>query len=429
MTRNAAYLLESEAAHKGTVYFPLFFAVPLALCVVATLALAISGFGAGAHEASAPFAMAVAYADDEEPLSDAKLTALELQQKIEAAQADYSAIREEMDGLQAAIDENRERIGELEEQIPAQQERGERAARELYKLQQDGVGLVDLLLNAGSLDDFLTSFEYVNYLTDANMREIERLAALRDEVDGERAQLEESYAEASARASEAEATLAGLQEAQAEVQRRIEEEARIAAEAAAKAAEQAEHPRDNDKETADKKPDSAKSDEADSSEGKEGESAAEEEPEAEAEPESESEPEPAPEPEPEPEPAAPEPASDEEAFVAEWTARIDAYLAGSPLAGQGATFARAAYTYGVDPRWSPAISFTESGKGAACFLPHNAWGWGSESWGSWEEAINDHVAGLSRGYGYTISLDAARKYCPPNAQAWYDRTKGQMDLI
>ena len=80
-------------------------------------------------------------------------------------------------------------------------------------------------------------------------------------------------------------------------------------------------------------------------------------------------------------------------------------------------------------RWSPAISFTESSKGAVCFLPHNAWGWGSVSWDSWEEAIDAHVRGLARGYGYTISLDAARKYCPPNAVAWYERTLGQMNLI
>ena len=42
-----------------------------------------------------------------------------------------------------------------------------------------------------------------------------------------------------------------------------------------------------------------------------------------------------------------------EAFVSEWTSRINAYLAGSPLAGQGATFAEAAWSNGVDPRWSP----------------------------------------------------------------------------
>ena len=67
----------------------------------------------------------------------------------------------------------------------------------------------------------------------------------------------------------------------------------------------------------------------------------------------------------------------EEAFVQEWTQRIDAYLAGSNLAGHGCDFAQAAWDYGVDPRWSPAISNTESGKGAHCFLPYNACGVGA----------------------------------------------------
>ena len=118
-----------------------------------------------------------------------------------------------------------------------------------------------------------------------------------------------------------------------------------------------------------------------------------------------------------------------EAFIAEWTARIDSYLAGSPLAGQGATFATAAWNNGVDPRWSPAISNTESTKGAHCFLPHNAWGWGSNSWSGWEEAINAHVAGLASGYGYSITYANAAKYCPPNTDHWYNATIAQMQMI
>ena len=121
--------------------------------------------------------------------------------------------------------------------------------------------------------------------------------------------------------------------------------------------------------------------------------------------------------------------SDKATFVSEWAGRIDAYLAGSPLAGQGATFASAAWDYGVDPRWSPAISNTESSKGLYCFNSHNAWGWGSYSWGSWEEAIDAHVRGLARGYGYTISVEAAKKYCPPNWEHWYNATLAQMNMI
>lgn len=118
-----------------------------------------------------------------------------------------------------------------------------------------------------------------------------------------------------------------------------------------------------------------------------------------------------------------------EAFLAEWTSRIDAYLAGSPLAGYGSAFAQAAWENGVDPRWSPAISNTESSKGRNCFRPYNAWGWMAESWSSWDEAINAHVAGLARGYGYTISLENAKKYCPPTYHDWYAKTVSEMAKI
>ncbi|MEG0323000.1 MAG: CMP-2-keto-3-deoxyoctulosonic acid synthetase [Raoultibacter sp.] len=118
-----------------------------------------------------------------------------------------------------------------------------------------------------------------------------------------------------------------------------------------------------------------------------------------------------------------------EAFIAEWTTRIDAYLAGSPLAGQGVTFATAAWENSVDPRWSPAISNTESSKGAVCFMSYNAWGWGKSGFSSWEEAINTHVAGLSSGYGYTISYAYAQKYCPPNYDHWFNSTLSEMQKI
>lgn len=116
-------------------------------------------------------------------------------------------------------------------------------------------------------------------------------------------------------------------------------------------------------------------------------------------------------------------------FVATWTDRINAYLAGTALDGYGSTFAEAAWEYGVDPRWSPAISNTESTNGANCFLPHNAWGWGQSSWGSWDEAIWSHVSGLSAYYGYSITYSFAHKYCPPNYNNWFYDTLGQMKRI
>lgn len=115
--------------------------------------------------------------------------------------------------------------------------------------------------------------------------------------------------------------------------------------------------------------------------------------------------------------------------MAQWGARIDAYLAGSPLAGYGSTFAAAAWDYGVDPRLSPAISAVESSKGRYCAYPHNAWGWGSVSWGSWESAIYAHTAGLASGYGGYLTYTMAKKYCPPNSSAWYSSVAANMAAI
>ena len=119
-----------------------------------------------------------------------------------------------------------------------------------------------------------------------------------------------------------------------------------------------------------------------------------------------------------------------DAFVALWGERIDNYLAGSPMAGCGKTYANAAFEYGVDPRVSPAISNTESSKGAYCFRPHNAWGWMSGAgWADWDSAIEAHVKGLSEKYPYTVTEAFAKKYCPPTYEDWYKKTLNQINKI
>ena len=115
-------------------------------------------------------------------------------------------------------------------------------------------------------------------------------------------------------------------------------------------------------------------------------------------------------------------------FVAKWGPRVDAYLSGRPLCGYGEYFAAAAYDYDVDPRIGAAISVIESGGGSICFLECNAWGWGSSSWSSWEEAIPGWTAAFHCGYGYDMDYADCRAYCPPNA-GYYDTLRGQMESI
>lgn len=351
----------------------------------------------------------------------------EFQQEVERTAAEYNDAVAQVERATAALDENRARIAELETAIPQQQARSGSAVREQYKLQQQSGGMLQLLLSSDSFRDFLANLEYITRISDANIAEMNRLDDMKNELDETQSALKLAKRDADTNAQRASEALAAAQEARAEAQRRAQEEARRQAEEAAAqaAAEQAAAEA------------AAAEQAAEAQKQAEQEAAAQKEAEKSSDGQSNTEESPATEEEQAPEAtnvSAPSDdgadwSADQKAFVDEWSARIDAYLAGSPLAGQGTTFAVAAWNYGVDPRWSPAISCTESSKGAACFLPHNAWGWGSESYASWEEAIDSHVRGLARGYGYTISIEAAQKYCPPNAQHWYETTLAQMNLI
>ena len=335
-----------------------------------------------------------AFADTEETEAEPN----ELQQRVEQSAADYDAAVARVSELEQQIADNEEEIATIEKELPEQQQRASDALREQYKLQRETPGIVEMILGSGSLSDFLTTWDYFAHIQDSNYDEIERLAQMKSDLEATEQELSAAMDEAVAQQAAAEQALAEAQAAREEAQRRAAEEAARQAAAAQEA---------------------QSSQEADSQDA--GDDAAEESSEQATTEESTTVQTPTSD--------GADWSSDKATFVSQWAGRIDAYLAGSPLAGQGATFASAAWDYGVDPRWSPAISNTESSKGAACFLPYNAWGWGSYSWGSWEEAINAHVRGLARGYGYTISIEAAQKYCPPNWQHWYDVTLAQMNMI
>lgn len=317
----------------------------------------------------------------------------ELQQRVEQTAADYDAAVERVGELEEQIADNRQKIDEIEKELPEQEERAADAMREQYKLQREAPGLVELVLGSGTLADFLTTFDYISHVQNSNFDELDRLTQMKADLETTQSELDAAMDEAEQQQVAAEQALADAQAAREEAQRKAEEEAARAAEEQARLAAEQE---------------AAKADEAN------GEADAPSEGSGSLEP---------------PSSDGADWSSDKETFVAQWAPRIDAYLAGSPMAGQGTTFAAAAWDYGVDPRWSPAIANTESSKGLYCFLPYNAWGWGSYSWGSWEEAINDHVRGLARGYGYTISVEAAQKYCPPNWEHWYNATLAQMNMI
>lgn len=347
-----------------------------------------------------------AYADENAPL-----TALQLEQAIESAQDAYNEARENAEEATERVLEQEERIKKIEtELLPAQQERTGAATREMYKFQQNGFGIINVLLEAGSLSDFIIQWEYITRVTDKHHAEVTRLTQLKQELEDSREELRAVQDEANKRVDETRVALEAAQEAQAEAMRRIEEEARREATLAANGGHLVDGDRTNDVPSTSTPSGNASANQDQSSSSNQSNGGGSDNSTT---------------------PQNPQFNSPPESYdtLGGWAARIDAYLAGSPLAGQGYTFASAALNYGIDPRFSPAIACTESGKGRYCFLPYNAWGWGSVSWGSWEEAINAHVRGLASLYGYTVTPEGARMYCPPNWQNWYNMVSSQMALI
>lgn len=291
------------------------------------------------------------------------------------------------------------RIDSLEAKIPSMQSQSDEALRELYKLHDERYGIVDMLLRSDTLDDFVTQVEYVDRIGRANLRTVNKMKDLRASLEAAHANLETAKAQADERMQAATEALSVAREARVKKQQEgvelAEKQAKALGGEGSVGIDGSGDPQPEDFRVAATTDTEALDDKADWT-------------------------------------------MSETQFIETWTPRIDAYLEGSALEGQGVNFARSAWRYCVDPRWSPAISNTESSKGAICIRPHNAWGWGAadsdpyglaSEWDSWEEAIDAHVKGLSKGYGYTITMKGAQSYCPSTWQSWYNKTLDEMGKI
>lgn len=289
--------------------------------------------------------------------------------EVDDAQAEYDEAMSRYEKLQGQSDETQRRLDELTEAIPTTRQRAADAVRSIY-MRDDAVGMMSIvsaLMSSDTLDDAITIMQYDNRIAGKMSQSISDLEAQLSEAKTTKNDLEAQLNEAQKAVDDAQDALTKAKEA-ADAEQRAAQTANVNAGGSSGSAS------------------AVGMEEVDWS-------------------------------------------VDEETFVNEWAPRIDAYLNGWALAGQGETFARAAYRYGVDPRWSPAISCVESSRGNICFKKCNAWGWGSSSWSSWEEAIDAHVSGLAAGYGSFPTLSAARKYCPPNANHWYSTCISEMSKI
>lgn len=351
----------------------------LATCALATAAvLSPYTLAANSNRTLSSFELNSAYADPD----TTEVAPSDLQTRIEDSAARYEEACQRIEELDAQIAENTLKIEEFNAQLPQLRADSAEAMKALYRIQVDSPSIIALLLSTTSLDDFLTTVMYVNRIHDDSMEEIVALNTLIDELNTTQETLNANKTEAVNAKQEAETALEEAQAARQEAQRIALEESIAQAEAQAELREEAEKNNQNPGEQlGPSTQDGANWD------------------------------------------------SGYESFINTWTPRIDAYLAGSPMAGTGRLFADAAWRYGVDPRWSPAIATIESSRGLYCFAPYNAWGWGSSGFSSWEEAIDVHVRGLARGYGYTLTPEAAQKYCPPTWQDWYNKCAAQMALI
>jgi peptidoglycan hydrolase CwlO-like protein len=390
-------------------------AIRTAVTAVTATTLALGGFSLAIPEN--------AFADG----GDTGAQVSELQKKVEQTAAAYDEATAKVNEVQKRIDDNDARIADIKKQLPRQKKRAAEAMNAMYKMQNQRSGLLDVVFNISSIDQLITTADYLNTIQSRNADAIQKLDDAQTELKQKSEQLASDKKEAKQEQQKAKQASDEAIAAREEAQRKAEEEAKKEAAEAAKqaaAAKKKAASQESSSKSAKKSSSSSaassksskqstkKSSSDSGSTSKSSSSSANENP-----------------------PSGVVSTGDvdwsvgKSRFISTWTSRIDNYLSGSPLAGQGATFATAAWNYGVDPRWSPAIAHTESSLGAACFKPHNAWGWGSSSWGSWEDAINEQVAGLAHGYGTTISITAAKKYCPPNWQNWYNKTLAQMNAM
>ena len=235
-------------------------------------------------------------------------------QKVDDSMSAYNDAIAKLETLQAQIDENTAAIEQLEQEIPEKQQAASDAMREMYKYQQGSNQLVGVMVGSSSLSDFITSSTYMSQIQDSNSQTIEELNDMQAELEQKRTELEEQKKQLEEEKQKAADALAAAQQERQQAQAQAETAAELAAAAADTnpgegTGVSGENPYSNATES-----------------GQEANVVVT--------------------------PGVDWTMSREE-FIAEWTGRIDAYLAGSPLAGYGATFAAAAWDYGVDPRCRP----------------------------------------------------------------------------
>ena len=297
-----------------------------------------------------------------------------LSQEVEESAKRYDEAINQQSQIDDEIDELKKQISICEKKLPEQEEHANDASITLYKLGDVNL-LVDMLLESTSFTEAISIYDSYNAIAQECQNQLRETKDLKEELYSSKETLEQKKEDADNALKEANAALETAKTARQKAQEEAE-----AREAALREAEAKRQQEKNDSICA------KLIDDIDWTLSK-------------------------------------------DEFVETWSKRIDAYLDGSPLSGYGKLFAESSWNYGTDPRWSPAISCLESGKGSVCFRNHNAWGWMGHSFSSWEEAIPQHVEYLAGPlYGGYISQTGAATYCPPG-DYWFDFVSNEMTKI
>ena len=165
---------------------------------------------------------------------------VQLQQQIAEAEATYQDSVNQADELQQQIDEVAQEILDLEQNIiPEQRARAAEAASDLYKMQCNSPNIVSLLLQADSLEDFISTTKYLTVIQDTHADELKRLEEAENDLNDKMNELNSAQAEVAAQQQAASDALSTVQSAAAEVQAKADAENAAEAQAAAEAAQRA----------------------------------------------------------------------------------------------------------------------------------------------------------------------------------------------
>lgn len=115
-----------------------------------------------------------------------------------------------------------------------------------------------------------------------------------------------------------------------------------------------------------------------------------------------------------------------------WVDRINWYLAGTRLAGQGRVFYLAATDAGIEPRLMPAIAMVESGAGRHNANSNNFFGRravrGWMAWPSAEAAIRNQAFYIAGKWGQVSGPHQMRGYAVPS-RPWQAKVAREMARI